>query len=76
MAAREDDIFNHNFLDCVQAESNGYWTVQKDEVNQSIVVLRNRLWPGYASYARANTNIYGGIYIGDGVCNCDLPFMI
>ena len=76
MASREDDIFSDNFLDCAEVESNAHWTMQKDEINQTIVILRNRLWPGYTAYARANTAIYGGLYIGDGVCNCDLPFMI
>ena len=76
MSSREDDIFAHDFLDCVKAGSKEYWTVQRDEINQAVVILRNRIWPGYSSYARASTNIYGGVYIGDGVCNCDLPFMI
>ena len=76
LAGREDDIFNHNFLDCVEASSKGSWSVQRDEINQAVVLIRSRLWPGYTSYARANTNIFGGVYIGDGVCNQDLPFMI
>lgn len=76
MADREDDIFANNFLDCADAGSQGFWTVQRDDVNKAVVVLRSRVWPGYSAYTRANTPVYGGVYIGDGICNSDLPFMI
>lgn len=52
------------------------WTIQKDEINQAIVVLRNRLWPGFTAYARANTPIFGSLYVGSGIKQVDLPFMI
>ncbi len=32
------------------------------------------LWPGYVSYHRANSKIFGGLYIGNGIKNVDLPF--
>ena len=59
----------------LKASGSGSCAVAVDE-NQAVVLIRSRLWPGYTSYARANTNIFGGVYIGDGVCNQDLPFMI
>ena len=65
------------FLDNValQKPDQG-WTVQQDEVNQAVVMLRSRLWPGFTAYARANTSIYGSLYIGNGLKQLDLPFMI
>ena len=34
------------------------------------------LWPGYVGYHRANSPIQGGVYIGDGLKNLDLAFML
>ena len=77
MAAREEDTFHHEFMDnaAVCNPSQG-WTIQKDEMNQTVVVIRNRLWPGFTAYARANTKIFGSLYIGAGIKQVDLPFMI
>lgn len=77
MAAREEDIFSHEFMDnaALQRPDCG-WTVQKDEINKTVVVLRSRMWPGFTAYARANTAIYGSLYIGTGIKQVDLPFMI
>ena len=43
------------------------WTIQKDEITKTVVVLRSRIWPGFTAYARANTAIYGSLYIGTGI---------
>ena len=77
MAAREEDIFNHEFMDNAALQKpDCSWTVQKDEINKAVVVLRSRMWPGFTAYARANTSIYGSLYIGTGIKQVDLPFMI
>jgi radial spoke head protein 9 len=34
------------------------------------------LWPGYFFVHKANTKIFAGVYIGNGIKNFDLPFMI
>jgi len=34
------------------------------------------VWPGYVGYHRANSSIYGGIYMGSGVRCYDLPFVV
>lgn len=76
-AAREEDIFCHDFLDnaALQKPNEG-WTVQKDEINLAVVVLRSRVWPGFTAFTRANTPCYGSLYIGNGIKQVDLPFMI
>ena len=77
LADREEDIFNHEFLDCVALDvPNSSWSVQKDPINPVLVTIRSRLWPGYYAYHGANTGQFGGIYIGDGIKNVDLPFML
>ena len=76
-ASREEDIFCHDFLDnAALQQPNCSWTVQKDEINKTVVNLRSRAWPGFTAYARANTPIYGSLYIGTGIKQVDLPFMI
>ena len=54
---------------------NHSWSIIKDST-QTVATLRSQLWPGYYGYHRANTAIYGSVYIGDGIKNIDLPFMI
>ena len=77
MASREDDICAHDFLDnAANCKPDKSWTVKRDEINPQVVVLRNRLYPGFFSYARANTDIHGCLYMGAGLKNLDLPFMI
>ena len=76
-AAREEDIFCHDFLDnaALQKPEQG-WTIQMDEVNLACVVLRSRVWPGFTAFNRANAPIYGSLYIGSGIKQLDLAFMI
>jgi len=40
------------------------------------VSLRSLQWPGYFAFHKANTNIFGGVYIGYGIQNEDLAFTI
>lgn len=73
---RDEAIYNHNFLDEIASDlPQGSWNLLKDTTEQ-VSILRNKLWPGYYAYHKVNTAIYGGIYIGNGIKNLDLPFMI
>jgi radial spoke head protein 9 len=73
---RDDGIFNHQFLDTLaQDPLKGAWTIQKD-TTESVAVIRNKLWPGYFAYHKTNSAIYGSLYIGNGLRNNDLPFML
>jgi radial spoke head protein 9 len=51
------------------------WSIFSD-VTKTIAVVRSQLWPGFYAYHRCNTNVCGHIYIGDGLRNNDLPFML
>ena len=74
--ARCDDIFVSDFLDnAADVKRTGGWTVTKD-VTQNVSVLRSRVWPGFISYHRANSQVFGNFYLGSGIRNTDLFFMI
>ena len=73
---REDAVFMPDFLDSVVDDSpQGSWSLQVDS-SRTRATLRSLLWPGYVAYHRVNTGLYGGIYIGNGLKNSDLPFML
>lgn len=73
---RDDGIFNPNFLDTLSSDPlKGAWSIQKD-TTESVAIIRNKLWPGYYAYHRVGSAIYGSLYIGNGLRNNDLPFMV
>jgi hypothetical protein len=76
LIARHEAVYTTEFLDPISTDKpNNCWSIHKD-ATQCVAVLRNNLWQGYYGYHRCNTSIFGGIYIGDGVANLDLPFML
>jgi len=76
MMMTEDVFFKFDFLDPVQGDlPRGCWSLQSDPSGTK-VTLRSLLWPGYVSYHRAHSRIFGGLYIGDGRKNVDLPFLL
>lgn len=77
LAAREEDRFCHEFLDNAALQKpDGCWSIQQDEINMAVVTLRNRIWPGFTAFGRANASLYGSLYIGNGIKQLDLPFMV
>ena len=76
MIERDESIFNVECLDSVEKElPKNSWNIHKD-ATRSLATLKSNLWPGLYAYHRCNTNIYGFIYIGDGIMNSNLPFMV
>lgn len=76
MIARGEAVYSDEFLDDVSADLPKFcWSIIKD-TTQTVATLRSQLWPGYYGFHRSNTPIYGSVYIGDGIKNIDLPFMI
>ena len=73
---RKQDIYVRDFLDNAAhgAVAHG-WTVMKDATH-TCGILRSRVWPGFVAFHRANSQIFGNFYFGNGVKNTDLPFMI
>jgi radial spoke head protein 9 len=73
---RNDDIYVEDFLDnAAKVKHHGGWTVTKD-TSCTTGILRSRLWPGFMVFHRANTNVYGNFYMGNGIKNVDIAFMI
>ena len=74
---RQRDIFENEFLDCAAkgSQAQGVWTISRD-LTQKFGLLRSRVWPGALAYHRANTQVFGNFYMGNGLKNCDLAFQI
>ena len=76
IVARGEGVDTGDFLDGLDKDSpSGSWSSQLDS-SKTINVIRSLLWPGYYAYHVLGTNKFGGVYIGDGVKNKDLPFML
>jgi radial spoke head protein 9 len=73
---KDDAIFRPDFLESIAEDDiKGSWSVQPD-TTKSQVIIKSLLWPGYYSYHKLRSKIFGGVYIGDGIKNVDLPFML
>lgn len=73
---KDDAIFRPDFLESIaQDDIRGSWSVQPD-TTKSQAIIKSLLWPGYFAYHRLRSKIFGGVYIGDGIKNVDLPFML
>ncbi len=76
MIARHEAIYNDGFLDLLSLDlPHKCWSLLRDVTN-SVAIVRSQLWPGFYAYHRCNTDIYGSVYIGDGLRNNDLAFML
>jgi len=74
--ARGEATYSSDCRDKVSAEMPaGSWSIQED-VTGTVATLKSHLWPGLMSYHRCNSNIVGYCYMGDGICNQNLPFMV
>jgi radial spoke head protein 9 len=70
--------FNPNFLESIiDDQPRGLWTIQggKDH-DDKIITIRSIMWPGFIFYHKAGTKKFGNLYIGDGLKNEELHFMI
>ena len=73
--ARKEGVYNDDFLDNADEDiPKGSWSVLKDTMG-TVSILRSKLWPGFYSFHKCNSAIYGGFYIGSGCKALDIPFM-
>lgn len=76
LIARNQAVYNPNFLDSVgEDRPMQAWSIVAD-TSKTVATLRSQLWPGYFAYHRVKTPVYGSVYIGDGMPNVNLPFML
>lgn len=69
-------VFSTGFLDTLESDKPaGSWSVQLDARAKNVTV-RSLLWPGYFGLHRLASDLFCGVYIGEGSKNIDLPFMI
>jgi len=68
-------VFDFSFLDSLSDdELKCGWSIQTDS-SKSVSNIRSIVWPGYFAYHKANSDLFGGVYIGYGIQNVDVPFM-
>ena len=76
LRAQDEAVHMTEFLDGPEEDTpSGCWVMREDAVSGA-VSWRSLLWPGYAAFHIPNTFHYGGAYIGNGVRNSDLAFML
>ena len=69
-------IFTNDFLDDLTGDlPKGVWSVQTNYEKRN-VSCRNLQWPGYFAYHRLKSGEFGSVYIGNGIKNIDVAFMI
>jgi radial spoke head protein 9 len=73
---KDDAVLHSDILDPIERDTpSGCWSLQFNG-NATGVVVRSLLWPGYYSYNALNCKQFGSVYVGDGIKNSDLPFML
>ncbi len=71
-----ESVFRSDIFDPVHTDQpKGAWSVQTDSAG-IVGTVRSLLWPGYLAFNVVGTGLFGGIYMGDGLKNKDLPFML
>ncbi|XP_074102921.1 radial spoke head protein 9 [Cotesia typhae] len=65
-----------DFLDSIDIDlSKECWSLQL-HLKDNLIIIRNLYWPGMTFYHKINSSEYGSIYVGDGIKNKCLAFMI
>ena len=68
-------VFDFSFLDSLSDDNlKGAWSIQTDSA-KTVCNIRSLVWNGYFAYHKANTNLFGSVYIGYGIKNMYIPFM-
>ena len=68
-------VSDYSFLDAICDDNiKDCWSIHVDS-SKSISNIRSLIWNGYFAYHKANTNLFGGVYIGYGIKNMDIAFM-
>ena len=75
-AERLELTYDDNCADPVSSDSlKNSWSIQRD-MTGTVATLRSNLWPGMYKWHRVSTSVFGSVYIGDGIRNENLPFMV
>lgn len=66
-------MFTFEIMDKV--ENKSLWSAQLS-TTESVGTARSLQWPGYLSYCLLNSNVFGGVYVGNGLKQVELPFYL
>lgn len=74
---QEDNaVFRTDIFDSIVDDTvKGSWSLQLDS-SKTACNIRSLLWPGYFASHQGGSNLYCGVYIGNGMKSLELPFMI
>lgn len=76
MLETSESVFRSDIFDPILSDHpKGAWSVQADSAGV-VGTVRSLLWPGYVAFSIVGTDCFGGVYMGDGIKNKDLPFML
>ena len=65
-----------DFLDSLDQDTiKCSWSLQTDE-SRTEVTVRSLVWPGYVGYHKANSCVFGGVYMGGGIRCEDFAFLV
>ena len=68
-------VLDFEFLDSIADDPiKDSWSIHVDST-KTTSSIRSVVWPGYFAYCKANSDQFGGVYIGYGIKNVDIPFM-
>jgi radial spoke head protein 9 len=72
---RNEGVLQTDIFDSLASDKpKSAWTIQFRTA--CMVTVKSLLWPGYTFFHLGLTPGFWGVYIGDGVMNKDLPFML
>lgn len=73
---KAEATFKEDFLESIQQDApKGCWNIQSNERGDT-VLIRSLNWPGYQFFHKKSTNQFGGMYIGDGLKNQEVHFIV
>jgi len=73
---QSDAPFRTDILEPVTADlPRGCWSIQKDGTGTT-VLIRSLSWPGFQFFHRINSNKFGNVYIGDGLKDREVQFLV
>ncbi|XP_034950657.1 radial spoke head protein 9 homolog [Chelonus insularis] len=65
-----------DFLDNLEGDvPKGCWIIQP-HLRHNMVIIRSMYWPGMTFYQQINSLNHGCLYVGNGIKNFSVPFMI
>lgn len=73
---KDDSIYCYDIFDKIEDDKpNGFWSIISDAITQK-TEIKSFLWPGYFAYHIGCTKMFGGAYIGSGIKNKEVAFML